>query len=221
MAQISIINLHQKAEIYLAQGKLEAAMTACHRVLEIESNFPATCKTLGNIWQRMGKTDQAKEWYIKAINQQPNLAEAHANLGSIYAQQKQWQLAIECCREAIGIKPNLPGFYRNLGKIWQQLGKVELARDCQEQALNLEAQYPQALEYLKQGKNCLENGEREEAIAYFQQAIKLNPSCVGAYQNLGDISLKIEDFNEAIIPPSIYPILRIILNPIIKNWKNI
>jgi hypothetical protein len=23
------------------------------------------------------------------------------------------------------------------------------------------------------------------------------------------------------IPPSIYPILRIILNPIIKNWKNI
>ena len=198
MAQISIINLHQKAEIYLAQGKLEAAMTACHRVLEIESNFPATCKTLGNIWQRMGKTDQAKEWYIKAINQQPNLAEAHANLGSIYAQQKQWQLAIECCREAIGIKPNIPGFYRNLGKIWQQLGKVELARDCQEQALNLEAQYPQALEYLKQGKNCLENGEIEEAITYFQQAIRLNSSCVGAYQNLGDISLKIEDFNEAI-----------------------
>ena len=95
-------------------------------------------------------------------------------------------------------KPNLPGFYRNLGKIWQQLGKVELARDCQEQALNLEAQYPQALEYLKQGKNCLENGEIEEAITYFQQAIRLNSSCVGAYQNLGDISLKIEDFNEAI-----------------------
>ena len=112
--------------------------------------------------------------------------------------KKQWHLAIECYREAIGIKPNIPGFYRNLGKIWQQLGKVELVRDCQEQALNLEAQYPQALEYLKQGKNCLENGEIEEAIAYFQQAIKLNPSCVGAYQNLGDISLKIEDFNEAI-----------------------
>ena len=117
----------------------------------------------------MGEIDKAKEWYRKAINQQPNLAEAHANLGSIYAQQKQWQLAIECCREAIGIKPNLPGFYRNLGKIWQQLGKVELARDCQEQALNLEAQYPQASEYLKLGKNCLENGDIEEAIASFQE----------------------------------------------------
>ena len=57
---ISAIYLNQKAEIYLAQGKLEAAMTACHRVLEIESNFPATCKTLGNIWQRMGKIDKAK-----------------------------------------------------------------------------------------------------------------------------------------------------------------
>ncbi|MDE5108457.1 MAG: tetratricopeptide repeat protein, partial [Trichodesmium sp. St17_bin3_1_1] len=99
---ISAIHLNQKAEIYLAQGKLEAAITACYQALEIEQNFPLTCKILGNILQRMGEIDKAKEWYIKAINQQPNLAEAHANLGSIYAQQKQWHLAIECYREAIG-----------------------------------------------------------------------------------------------------------------------
>ncbi|MGD1717418.1 tetratricopeptide repeat protein, partial [Dapis sp. BLCC M172] len=41
-------------------------------------------------------------------------------------------------------------------------------------------------------------GEIEEAIAYFQQAIKFNPSLVGAYQNLGDISLNKKYFNEAI-----------------------
>ncbi len=83
MAQISVINLHQKAEIYLAQGKLEEAIATCHQALEIESNFPPTCKTLGNIWQRMGQIDKAKDWYLKAINQQPNWAEAHANLGTI------------------------------------------------------------------------------------------------------------------------------------------
>jgi len=195
---ISAIYLNQKAEIYLAQGKLEAAITACYQVLEIESNFPPTCKILGNILQRMGEIDKAKEWYIKAINQQPNLAEAHANLGSIYVQQKQWDLAIESYKEAIGIKPNIPGFYQNLGKIWQQLGKVELARDCQEQALNLESQYPQASEYLKLGKNCLENGDIEEAITSFQEAIKFNPSLTSAYQNLGDISVKTKDLNEAV-----------------------
>ncbi|MEB3340189.1 tetratricopeptide repeat protein [Okeania sp.] len=195
---ISVIHLNQKAEIYLTQGKLEEAITACQQVLEIELDFPPTCKILGNILQKMGEINQAKEWYIKAINQQPNLAESYANLGSIYAQQKQWQLAIECYREAIGIKPNIPGFYRNLGKIWQELGKVELARDCQEQALTLEAYYPQASEYLKQGKNCLENDEIEEAIAYFQKAIELNPFLANAYQNLGDISLKTKDFNGAI-----------------------
>ncbi len=88
--EISVVNLQQKAEIYLTQGKLEKAIAACHQALEIESNFPPTCKILGNIWQRMGEIDKAKDWYIKAINQQPNLAEVHANLGSIYAQQKQW-----------------------------------------------------------------------------------------------------------------------------------
>ena len=62
----------------------------------------------------------------------------------------------------------------------------------------IEEKYPQASEYFKQGKNCLENGEIEEAIASFQIAIKFNPSLPGAYQNLGDISLKTKDFNEAI-----------------------
>ena len=63
-------------------------MAVCNQVLEIEPNFPPTCKTLGNILQRMGEIDKAKDWYIKAINQQPNLAEAYANLGSLYAEQK-------------------------------------------------------------------------------------------------------------------------------------
>ena len=195
---ISAIYLNQKAEIYLAKGKLAAAITACHQALEIESSFPPTCKILGNIMQRMGEIDQAKDWYIKAINKQPNLAENYANLGSIYAQQKRLQLAIECYQEAISIKPNFPGFYRNLGKIWQQLGKVELARDCQEEAFKLEAQYPQASEHFKQGKFLLENEKIEEAIASFQDAIKLNPFLAGAYQYLGDIFLEKEDFNEAI-----------------------
>lgn len=189
---------YQQAELYLAQGKLASAMAACKQALEIEPNFPHTCKTLGNILQRMGEIDQAKEWYIKALNLQPNWAEVYANLGSIYAQQQQWELAIESYKEAIGIKPNIAGFYRNLGKIWQGVGKIELARDCQEQAYSLEAQYPTALEYLKQGKRLLKLGEIEAAIAQFQSAIEFNPCLAGAYQNLGDISLKTKDFNEAI-----------------------
>lgn len=43
-------------------------MTAYNQALEIQPNFPPTCKTLGNILQRIGKIDQAKEWYIKVIN---------------------------------------------------------------------------------------------------------------------------------------------------------
>ncbi|MEM1167814.1 MAG: tetratricopeptide repeat protein [Cyanobacteria bacterium P01_H01_bin.35] len=196
--KISVINLHQKAEIYLAQGKFEEAILACQQVLKIEHNFTPTYKTLGNIWQKMGEIDKAKEWYIKAINQQPYWAEVYANLGSIYAQKQQWQLAIECYQKAIKIQPDVVGFYRNLGKIWQQLGKVELARDCQQQVLNLEKQYATASEHLKQGKSLWENGEIEKATADLQTAIKLNPSLAVAYQNLGDILLEIQDFNEAI-----------------------
>ncbi|NEP89600.1 MAG: tetratricopeptide repeat protein [Okeania sp. SIO2C2] len=196
--KINLINLSQKAELYLTQGKLEEAILACNQVLEIVSDFLAIYKTLGNIFHKIGEIDKAKEWYLKAISQQPEWAEVHANLGSLYAQEKQWQLAIKSYQEAISIKPNVPGFYRNLGKIWQQIGKRELAKDCQEQALSLEAQYPQASEYLKQGKSWLENEEIESAIANFQKAIKLNPSLANAYQNLGDAVAKQGELTEAI-----------------------
>ncbi|NEN88508.1 MAG: tetratricopeptide repeat protein, partial [Okeania sp. SIO3H1] len=114
--QKSLCELNKKAELYLTQEKLEEAILACNQALEIVPDFPPIYKTLGNIFHKMGEIDKAKEWYLKAINQQPYWAEVHANLGSLYAKEKQWQLAIKSYQEAIGIKPNLPGFYRNLGK---------------------------------------------------------------------------------------------------------
>ncbi|MDY7009041.1 MAG: tetratricopeptide repeat protein, partial [Cyanobacteriota bacterium] len=53
-------------------------------------------------------------------------------------------------------------------------------------------------EYLKSGKNLLENEEIEEAIAHFQKAIKLHPSLASAYQNLGDALVKQGKLTEAI-----------------------
>ncbi|NEP81005.1 MAG: tetratricopeptide repeat protein [Okeania sp. SIO3B3] len=196
--QINLTNLYQKAELYLTQGKLEEAIVAGNQALEIVPDFLPIYKTLGNIFHKMGEIDKAKEWYLKAINRQPEWAEIHANLGSLYAQEKQWQLAIKSYQEAISIKANVPGFYRNLGKIWQQIGKIELARECQEQALSLEAEYPQASEYLKSGKNLLENREIESAIAHFQEAIKFNPSLANAYQKLGDALFEKKELHQAI-----------------------
>jgi Flp pilus assembly protein TadD, contains TPR repeats len=77
-------------------------------------------------------------------------------------------------------------------------GKSRISQRLSRTSIEFRSTVSSSFRIFKTGKNCLENGEIEEAIAYFQQAIKLNPSCVGAYQNLGDISLKIEDFNEAI-----------------------
>ncbi|MDJ0555183.1 MAG: tetratricopeptide repeat protein [Microcoleaceae cyanobacterium MO_207.B10] len=223
--KISVVNLHQKAQLYLAQGKLEEAIAVCKQALEIEPNFPPTYKTLGNILQRMGEIDQAKEWYIKALNLQPNWAEVYANLGSIYAQQQQWELAIESYKKAISIKPNVAGLYRNLGKIWQGVGKIELARDCQEKADNLEQKYSLALEHFKQGKKLWEVGEIEAAIAYFQSAIELNPYLAEAYQKLGDALVEKMQLNQAIEfyekARELEPKLWVVYQKIGKFWQQI
>ncbi|MGD1714287.1 tetratricopeptide repeat protein [Dapis sp. BLCC M172] len=197
-SKISTEDLHQQAQLYLAQGKLEEAMAACKQALEMEPNFPLIYKILGNILQRIGEIDQAKEWYIKAINLEPNWAEVYANLGSLYAQQKKWQLAIECYDKAIKIKPKVAGFYRNLEKIWQCLDKPDLATKCKYQALKLEPNSATACEHLQLGKKLLEQQELEAAIACFERALEFNSSLTIGYQNLGDALVEKGELKKAI-----------------------
>ncbi|NEQ73264.1 MAG: DUF563 domain-containing protein [Okeania sp. SIO2C9] len=141
--KISVLNLKQKAEIYLSQGKLDLAYDTCSQALEILPNCGEVYKTQGNILQRMGKLELAKNFYRKAIKYNPNLAEAHANIGSIFARQQQWEKAIKSYNKAISLKPLFAGFYRNLAKIWQSLGKHELTKEYTNKALDLEAKYEQ------------------------------------------------------------------------------
>ncbi|MGD1699710.1 tetratricopeptide repeat protein [Dapis sp. BLCC M229] len=57
--KISVVNLHQKAEIYLAQGKFEEAIAVCHQALEIQPNYLAECHAnLGSIYA------QQKQWQL-------------------------------------------------------------------------------------------------------------------------------------------------------------
>ncbi|OZH51386.1 hypothetical protein AFK68_31440 [Hydrocoleum sp. CS-953] len=191
-------NLSKTAEIYLSQGKLDAAYATCLKALEILPNCGEIHNTLGNIMQKMGKLESAKNCYLKAIEENHNLAESYANLGSISARQKQWEQAIKYYEKAISIKPNFAGFYRNLAKICQCLGKEHLVTEYRYQALILEPTLATAKESLNLGNKLLELGKLEEAIACYNQAIKLDKELSAAYNKLGNTVIQKGELDRAI-----------------------
>ncbi len=187
----------KQAEELCDRGQLDDALGACQNALKLHPEFAPTYKTIGNIARARGQIDEAQNWYQKALKFDPNYAEAYANLGSVAANQSQWQKALAYYQKAIALKPNFTGVYRHMAKVWQKLGKEAEAADCLYQLYELEPQGVKPEEHLNLGNTLLAQGQLTQAIACYQQAVKLNPNLFGAYPNLAEALRRQGRFQEA------------------------
>ncbi len=79
----------------------------------------------GIILKQLGKLQDAKLSYQKAIKLKPNFANAHYNMGIILKDLGKLQDAEFSYRKAIELKPNFVNAYLNLGNILKNLGKSQ------------------------------------------------------------------------------------------------
>ncbi|NJL66207.1 MAG: tetratricopeptide repeat protein [Microcoleus sp. SM1_3_4] len=177
----------KQAEFDFARGKLEEAIGACQKAIEIQPKAALAYKIMGNATQAMGKLDAARCWYAQALEIDPNFAEVHANLGSLHAQQKQWQKSIVCYQKAIEIKPDLAAAHRNLARVLLQSGQQKAGAKCWYEALTLDINWAKPEEHFTLGNTLLELGELEKAIACYRRAIQLQPNYGDACHNLGEV----------------------------------
>ncbi|NJM60389.1 MAG: tetratricopeptide repeat protein [Oscillatoriales cyanobacterium RU_3_3] len=185
------------AEGYFAQGKLEQAIAACKKALQIKPDA-GLYKMLGNALQAGGKIDDAKSCYIKAIEINPNFAEAYANYGSICAQQEQWQQAVTAYEKAIALKPDFAGAFRNFAKLLTQLEKHEAAAEAWYRAYAIEPKSASAEEHENLAKTLIEQGKVDKGIESYQRAVAMNPNAGAAYHELGEILRGQEQWEAAV-----------------------
>lgn len=182
----SVFFLQQQAEAYLNQGQFEDARKASEQLLKIQPKHAPGYKIIGDVLLRQGQPEEAQRYYTQALQLQPDWAEVHANLGSIHAKAQQWQQALDCYQKAIAIKPDFAGAYRNLARVWTQLNQPQKVNQCWYKAYTLEPQQVTAAEHLQLGKALLQQGNIEEAIACYRNAIQRDPNLSSAYQSLAD-----------------------------------
>lgn len=185
------------AEGYFAQGKLEQAISACKKALQLKPEAPLY-KMLGNALQAVGKIDEAKTCYVKAIEINPNFAEAYANYGSICVQQEQWQQAVSAYEKAIAIKPDFAGAFRNFAKLLTQLGKSEEAAEAWYRAFAIDPKSGTAEDLENLAKTLIEQGKVNQGIDCYRRAVELNPNAGAAYHELGEILKGQEQWEAAV-----------------------
>jgi tetratricopeptide (TPR) repeat protein len=129
---------------------------------------------LGQVGERQGKAEQAKDAYRQAVAADPNLSEAWFRLGVLLYQLGSLGEAQECLEKAGDHLPQVAQRYWYLGGIAQSQNRWQDALDALNQAIKADPAFFPA--YLEEGKLLVRDlGRPKEAVLFLKEAVRLDP----------------------------------------------
>jgi tetratricopeptide (TPR) repeat protein/S1-C subfamily serine protease len=108
---------YDRGNLYLNEGKNDAAFTEYNQALAINPNFVKAYLNRGIIYYNQGKLDLALAEYNQALAIDPNFALGYYNRGLVYQQQGQRDLAEADYNKALQLDPNLTQASQNLNSL--------------------------------------------------------------------------------------------------------
>lgn len=142
---------------------------------------------LANVQASLGRYEEAVSSCDQIIALQPGNADAHSNRGIALYTLRRLKMAESAFRAALAINPSLVSAGNNLGMLLKDMGRNEEALEVIERVLTANPALParqQASIYanlalVQLRANLFESGERS-----CRAALRLDPSCVQAHNNL-------------------------------------
>jgi len=168
------------AQMYLEQGKVQEAIEQYQAAIRLDPDCPAPHEALGDVYLMQSKVAEAVGEYEKAISFMPGTVDYHLELGfmlhSRSVDEKATERAIEEYLKAIERAPDSPEGYTRLGAAYLALGGL-----------------------------YEEQGERELAIAAYQQAAETDPDLITPhlylgklYHEMGEVETAVAAYEQAI-----------------------
>ncbi|OCR00876.1 hypothetical protein BCD67_24455 [Oscillatoriales cyanobacterium USR001] len=193
------VDWHKQAENYLAQGKLDEAISCYQQAISINPNFADNYRNLARIWTKKGDSKVAADCWYQALTIDPNwaTAEEHLTLGNTLIAQGKLDQAVVCYHKAIEFNPNLAEAYHNLGEVLTEKKQWDEAISYYQKAiqLNLESS---AVSHCGLGKAFAGKKQWEESILAYRQAIEIEPENANIFYKLADVLAKKGELDTAI-----------------------
>jgi superkiller protein 3 len=182
-ATINALDAVVEGRTLAARGRLNEAIAAYRRAIQIDPNLAVAHNNLGIVLARQGRLQEAADAYREAIRLDPNLANAYNNLAEVLQDLGQPQEADQAQAQASAILSNANSAnvvdYINLGRALGNQGKHEEAIAAYELAIEINPTLGTTHNNLG---NSLRSLERlEEAAEAYRRAIELTPTLVVAY----------------------------------------
>lgn len=143
-------------------GKLEAALEDAERALAVKPYWPQAHVNKGLALELAGKTRQAEESYLRALELDHQCASALNNLAVLYLKRVKeaapsertdapamLQTAFKMAEKAVRLAPSRPEFCETAASCAAELGELRAARSYLRRAMQLAPKNPAYLEILR------------------------------------------------------------------------
>ena len=123
----------------------------------------------------------------------------YLSYGSVFFQRGYYDQAGAAFERALHDNPDSAEALYGLGSVYLNQQKTAEARESFERATKLHASYPDTLanSWNNLGLLSARDGRTEEAIGYFDQALRLSPDHVVALENLGSAYRQLKEWDDA------------------------
>ncbi|MBI3375957.1 MAG: tetratricopeptide repeat protein [Betaproteobacteria bacterium] len=181
--------------VLAGQGRLDEAVAAFQRALELLPPDAGTHHELGNALQALGRLPESEASYRHAIELKPDFHEAYYNLGNALGSLGRTAEAESSYRRAIELKADFFEAHYNLGNALQTLGRPSDAEASYRRAIEFRPDLYQAHSNLGTALQSL--GRSSEAVACYRRALELKPDFHIACDNLGNALQSLGRYSEA------------------------
>ncbi len=177
-------------------GRLKEAEVLLRQILKVKPKHAAALHLLGVIAHQVGKTEQAVQLLVQAVENLPTSGHFHSNLGEMYRLLKQVDEAVSHGEKAVALEPKSATAHSNLGIAYYDRKELDKAEACQRKALALDPRLAPALNNL--GSIRRDRKDKEGAIAFYRQVLEVAPQHLESINNLGAVLTESERPEEAV-----------------------
>jgi tetratricopeptide (TPR) repeat protein len=175
--------------------KLEAAIEAYERALEIRPNLMNVYRTVAGAYEQLGRVEQAVSTLEEAAVANPGSPDPWIGLAELYERQNNTEAAVDAYRQAVAAAPDNPNLRLTLANALESAGRANEALMVIQDATLMNPEEPALRQNLAFMYQQLEM--YPEALAEAQAAAMLAPNDPTSQLMIGDISRLMNDLDAA------------------------
>ncbi len=181
--------------LLLAKGNTTSALHILQHAYQLNSKHPAVLGQLGEIHLLQDNNSEAISFFLQRLKYQPLHPSTHHRLGLARLKREEFELAIKSFKKALELGATDTDCHYQLATCYIEMGHLKEALMHYFQQLEVEAD---SETYYNIGVILMAQEHHHDSLTYFNETVRLNPSSIDAWLNMGAIALKLGRISQAI-----------------------